>query len=555
MRQRFEWLFTPRKPYTDPLMAQRARGLLIFIAISLVITAIVAGVILVGSQAIEVENDRVDVEQFATIATPFLLILGFWLVREGYYQVAAIGLVVLALIAVSQIATGDLQTSSVITLILPMVSAGMLLGWRSTLLTLAAVLIMIARPTLFAPSLTTNYEDFLLIGLVLSILGFLLVVFGSNIQGVAARSLKELRSLRDMIATTLGHRDVRDEMELARDVIDLIRDQLGFPFARLFMVESGEVTQRIQTGLNRKQMTSDTDFDLSVSSAIYEAVRRKQVVALNLQSSDALRQHLLQGTRGALAVPINYDNEVIAVLDIQSEDIEVFETSDVNVIRFVAQQLGTSLGQSHRLSALRNELNAQELTMQRQLEKLLNYERRERQATTQAWVNYLKQRGMDYMGFDMNSNEEPNPAYTLTDDMQPAIQTGDISLRIEGEQQILSVPIILRGYTLGAMSFRVPEGNQTIGPRQQELIRSVVQRLGLALENKRLFEQSQAQAQRESKANEVGNLLLTSTDIETVLRLAADSFNQAMGSVQTQIRLRPESKEHQANGNGSEGAS
>jgi GAF domain-containing protein len=555
MRQRFEWLFTPRKPYTDPLMAQRARGLLIFMAISLVITAIVAGVILVGSQAIEVENDTVDVEQFATIATPFLLILGFWLVREGYYQVAAIGLVILALIAVSQIATGDLQTSSVIALILPMVSAGMLLGWRSTLLTLAAVLIMIARPTLFAPSLTTNYEDFLLIGLVLSILGFLLVVFGSNIQGVAARSLKELRSLRDMIATTLGHRDVRDEMELARDVIDLIRDQLGFPFARLFMVESGEVTQRIQTGLNRKQMTSDTDFDLNVSSAIYEAVRRKQVVALNLQSSDALRQHLLQGTRGALAVPINYDNEVIAVLDIQSEDIEVFETSDVNVIRFVAQQLGTSLGQSHRLSALRNELNAQELTMQRQLEKLLNYERRERQATTQAWVNYLKQRGMDYMGFDMNSNEEPNPAYTLTDDMQPAIQTGDISLRIEGEQQILSVPIILRGYTLGAMSFRVPEGNQTIGPRQQELIRSVVQRLGLALENKRLFEQSQAQAQRESKANEVGSLLLTSTDIETVLRLAADSFNQAMGSVQTQIRLRPESQEHQANGNGSEGAS
>jgi GAF domain-containing protein len=276
---------------------------------------------------------------------------------------------------------------------------------------------------------------------------------------------------------------------------------------------------------------------------------------LNLQSSDALRQHLLQGTRGALAVPISYDNEVIAVLDIQSEDIEVFETSDVNVIRYVGQQLGTSLGQSHRLSALRNELNAQELTMQRQLEKLLNYERRERQATTQAWVNYLKQRGMDYMGFDMNSNEEPNPAYTLTDDMQPAIQTGDISLRIEGEQQILSVPIILRGYTLGAMSFRVPEGNQTIGPRQQELIRSVVQRLGLALENKRLFEQSQAQAQRESKANEVGSLLLSSTDIETVLRLAADSFNQAMGSVQTQIRLRPESQEHQANGNGSEGAS
>jgi GAF domain-containing protein len=147
--------------------------------------------------------------------------------------------------------------------------------------------------------------------------------------------------------------------------------------------------------------------------------------------------------------------------------------------------------------------------------------------------------------------DEPNPAVALTDDLQPAIQTGDISLRYEGEQQVLSVPIILRGYTLGAMSFRVPEGSQTIGPRQQELIRSVVQRLGLALENKRLFEQSQAQAQRESKANEVGSLLLSSTDIDTVLKMAADSFNQAMGAVQTQIRLRPEGQEL----NGGEGAS
>jgi GAF domain-containing protein len=551
MRQRLEWLFTPRTVYKDPLTAQRARGLLVFMAIALVLSGIGAIVQLIGSQTITVENDTIDLAQIATFISPFLLIIGFILVHRGFYQAAAIGLVILALVSVLQIATGDLQNSNVIALILPLVSAGMLLGWRSTVLTLAVLLMMIAKPTLITQTASTNFIDFLVIGLVLSILSFLLIVFGSNIQAVASRSLRELRSLRDMISTTLGHSDVRDEMELARDVIDLIRDQLGFPFARLFIVENGEVLQRIQTGLNRKQMTSDTDFELNVASGIHEAIRKKQVVSLNLNSSDMLRQHLLQGTRGALAVPISYENEVIAVLDIQSEDLESFDAGEVNVIRFVAQQLGTSLGQGHRLSQLRKELSAQELTMQRQLEKLLNYERRERQATTQAWVNYLKQRGMDYMGFDMSSSDEPSPAYALTDDLQPAIQTGDISLRYEGEQQILSVPIVLRGYTLGAMSFRVPEGNQTIGPRQQELIRSVVQRLGLALENKRLFEQSQAQAQRESKANEVGSLLLSSTDIDTVLRLAAESFNQAMGAVQTQIRLRPESHEM----NGSEGAS
>jgi hypothetical protein len=62
------------------------------------------------------------------------------------------------------------------------------------------------------------------------------------------------------------------------------------------------------------------------------------------------------------------------------------------------------------------------------------------------------------------------------------------------------------------------------------------------LENKRLFEQSRAQALRESKANQVGNLLLSSTDIETVLNLAAQNFNEALGAVQTKIHLQPETR-------------
>ena len=44
-------------------------------------------------------------------------------------------------------------------------------------------------------------------------------------------------------------------------------------------------------------------------------------------------------------------------------------------------------------------------------------------------------------------------------------------------------------------------------------------------------------------ANEVGNLLLTSTDINTVLQLAAENFNQALGAIQTQIRLKPDAQQ------------
>ncbi|HEX2619596.1 MAG TPA: hypothetical protein VHL11_05595, partial [Phototrophicaceae bacterium] len=61
----------------------------------------------------------------------------------------------------------------------------------------------------------------------------------------------------------------------------------------------------------------------------------------------------------------------------------------------------------------------------------------------------------------------------------------------------------------------------------------------LALENKRLFEQTQATAQRERKANEATNLLISATNVEAVINVAAASFNDALGAINTRIHLQP----------------
>lgn len=70
-------------------------------------------------------------------------------------------------------------------------------------------------------------------------------------------------------------------------------------------------------------------------------------------------------------------------------------------------------------------------------------------------------------------------------------------------------------------------------------MRTVANRLGLALENNRLLEQTQAQAQRERKASEVANILLTATSIETLIELAAENFNEALSAINTRIYLEP----------------
>jgi GAF domain-containing protein len=69
---------------------------------------------------------------------------------------------------------------------------------------------------------------------------------------------------------------------------------------------------------------------------------------------------------------------------------------------------------------------------------------------------------------------------------------------------------------------------------------TVAERLALALENTRLFEQSQSQALRERKASEVATALIGATDVRVVLNMAAEQFKDALGAVNTRIYIQPE---------------
>ena len=106
----------------------------------------------------------------------------------------------------------------------------------------------------------------------------------------------------------------------------------------------------------------------------------------------------------------------------------------------------------------------------------------------------------------------------------------------ENGEQILSVPIVLRGQMLGAMEFRAP-GGQVWNNRSLELARIIAQRLALALDNIRLYEQAQTIASREQTANQVAARLQSKTDIDALITTAVESFQQALGATRTSIRL------------------
>ncbi len=532
------YLITPRHPYPDVLNDRRARTLLAILLVGLVVGVLMVVGIITGSL---ISGEFPSLANLVLIALPLVVLGCYELVQRGYLRTAASIILVFSILTMIP-GLGDGVTSvDALALVLPIVTAGVLLGGRATMFTLVIEALLVAQYTVIQPAADSgaSLELFFSTTLLLLLIAFWVIVFSTNIQTAASAYIREMGDIREVVR--LGAQNFnRSEMNWILSVINLIRDHLNYSYAQVYLVEGDLVDRRVTSGIGTSEPIVERDFPIQQGSAIYEAIRTRETVLIGTRSSANLRSHLLPGIQRALAIPILADEQVIGVLDIQQQALRRISDTQIETLELLARELGSAIQQQRSISSLRLDLDEQNRIIQRQRERLCAYERAEVERTTSAWSAYLRQRGIDYLGFDMEAASQPIVASDVDQTLQPALETGEISVWYEDDYQIISVPIVLRGRTLGAMSFKVPEGAQTIGPRQTDLIRSVVQRLALALENKRLFEQSQAQAQRESKANEVGSLLLSTTDVETVLAMAANNFNDALGAIQTRIHIQPE---------------
>ncbi|MDQ7024426.1 MAG: GAF domain-containing protein [Anaerolineae bacterium] len=543
IRRLTERFFDPRYSYDNPLDVQHARALLVILSFAIVGSIIYSAILLFY---VIVLNAVLSPALVVTAIAPIVAVATYVMVNRGYLQLAIIITIIVSGLGGYYAAFDGFGRGDVIAVVIAVVVAGVMLDWRGTFVTVAVMIGLLMQIAFFSPQADNLGigEDFAIISLILIIVGSWITVFGSNIQSMARRSFSTVEDLKSILSRVSQTGINTDEQHLSADVIDILRDRLGYTYARIFLTdENSQIRQSIAVGLNKTQINVETQIQLGSESAIYEAIRTRRTVLIESDGGAMRQSHLLPAIQSAAAVPIYVEQQFVGVLDVQREVTQPFDSDEVDMLELLAQHLGGTIVQARLMNELRANLSDQNEIVTLQRAKMLEYEQAEERATISTWKAYLEQRGLQYLGFDMATNTaEPTLASKLSQDLRPALETGKISVRVEDNFQMVSVPILLRGRTLGAMSFKVAQGSQSIGTRQTELIRSVVQRLGLALENKRLFEQSRAQAQRESKANEVGSLLLSSTDIETVLNLAAQNFNETLGAVQTKIHLQPETR-------------
>jgi GAF domain-containing protein len=162
------------------------------------------------------------------------------------------------------------------------------------------------------------------------------------------------------------------------------------------------------------------------------------------------------------------------------------------------------------------------------------------EATDKAWGTFGRE-GRRITGYTYN-NVRLEPLTAMPGAAEAALQQGrtitsPALTREAGGVQSASIPIKLRGRVLGVVHVNLRGGAPE---RTVALIEQAADRLGAALENVRLLDDSMRRANKERTIGEISAKISSSINMRNVLQTAVEELGRAIPGSEVSIRLRGE---------------
>jgi GAF domain-containing protein len=350
----------------------------------------------------------------------------------------------------------------------------------------------------------------------------------SEFEKMLDRRKSRLVTTRQISRELSQHNDLD---KLLHDSVDLIRSQLGYYHAGIFLADerNENAILRAATGeagrlmLERKYRLRIRDEGI-VSQVISRGEARS---AFDVESNPAQSINpVLPNTRSEMAVPLRVGTRVLGALDVQSDRVEAFSEDDVDVLQSIADQLSTAIDKTMQIQVLTQKVN--------------DLEEGYRSYTRGIWQSHLKgsKKQLNYvyrqdtLGTDLVKSEIADDALLKGEPvMSQVIENND-----ENAESEIAVPITLRNQVLGVLNIKCK--GKTVPNEMAALVNNASDRLALALENARLLEQIQERAEREHTVGEISTKVRAAADIDTILRTTVAELGKSLGIDEIRIQLK-----------------
>ncbi len=225
----------------------------------------------------------------------------------------------------------------------------------------------------------------------------------------------------------------------------------------------------------------------------------------------------LPKTRSEMALPLKIGNIIVGALDVQSTEAAAFSEEDVRTLSLLADQVSLAIENARLFDQARKSLDEAETVY--------------RQYIRQAWRRLPKEQklaGILYTADGIQHIASPG-------DWQRALQEKR-KRPADGQIHIHTAPLQIRGEKIGDLNIQIPAG-QELTPEQQDLIKAVAERVAIAAENARLFDETTRRAERERLVSDVTTKIRSVNEPERMVEIALEELKTALGA--TQIQLLP----------------
>jgi GAF domain-containing protein len=489
------------------------------------------------------------------------------LVRKGRLDIAGFGPIVMLFTSVAPIGlfSGYVYADQTIPLVLIIVLGALLNHERGLFVATAIALIMYyvgleLRPSLPSAAGLQDNNDFFTVSLeLLSASGITYLFLRStrhSTMDIFAQGTEDRLKLAEI--TTETARLVSSRVPLD-DVLDNAVEQIiaSYPriyHAQIFLLDDVRKNAQLvaSTGPSGKLLLQRKhSLEVGSKSVIGRVTSDGEAIVARAGSADSVhrRNEVLPETQVEAAFPLRIGEMIIGALDMQSTIDTTFQAEEIPIYQALADSIAVAIDNARLFEETERQLADNQKLIDQSREAVQEIERLNRQLTVRAWENYLEGKDKTVgLAVDFQTKQATHGAQR-TDSLVEATQTNALIHKKATDQQVIAVPLRVRGQVIGAMEFELePDG--TLTPEDLDLVQEVGERFGLAVENLRLFEESQRIAYREAMVNEISTRLQASNNVEAVLAEAARSLSQTLNVGKVAIRLGAPPAANGVHGNG-----
>ena len=331
----------------------------------------------------------------------------------------------------------------------------------------------------------------------------------SSIGGISQRlsqmnetlEMQTQRRRRDLELTSRIGREVASLHEidtLMKRAINLICDEFGYYHAQIFLVDDAGINAVLVHSRGRageKLLAQNFKIPVGSETVIGTVTAQGRPVIVDDTARRGRAPHainpVLAETRAEMGLPLLVGDQVMGVLDVQSKEPDAFHEDDLPVFTLLADQLAVAIHNT-RLVAQAERRVQQIDTLNRQLT---------RSAWEQASERIQLSGGYRYNLLDVEADSSP------AGDMPDALQA----------------PISIRNESVGTLSVQ-PAEDQEFTDGDRMVLQAVASRVALAIENARLFQETQASLAETSTLYGLSRLMNEANTLDDIIHAIIDGL-------------------------------